>query len=367
MRIVILTAVPFWHPGTLELINELRKKGMSIVALDIFHGRFFNENNEIKNLIPFQFKGIFAKIYLYLFRKKFVKRHVKDDDILDIHFVEPYYAKYILDLPNKLICSVFGSDLFRTTQQQRQMQFPIFEKANRIVLSENMVPYFEENFRPMSSKYSFNQYGSKRLDSIIQQKNSINIEELKIRLNIPSGKLVVTVGYNNKKEQQHLSIINELQKLSPSFIKNIFFIFPMTYGDSGLKYLFDVKQVLQQSSFSFLILENSLSDQEIVEYRLLSDLTINMQTTDALASSIKEAFAAGDLLLIGDWLPYEIYDDLGVFYQKIKFNSLTNHLEEAVATLKEKKIYLDKNSQIIENFASWNQLISSWSKLYKTV
>ena len=39
MRILILTAIPFWHPGTNELIEELRTKGIRVDALDILPRR----------------------------------------------------------------------------------------------------------------------------------------------------------------------------------------------------------------------------------------------------------------------------------------------------------------------------------------
>jgi len=367
MRIVLLTAIPFWHPGTSELINELRKEEFSVVALDIFHGRLFTEQNESINILPFKLKGVWARIYLYLFRKKIIQRIIRHDDILDIHFVEPYYSKYLLDLNNKLICSLFGSDLFRTSQDQKKMQIPLFNKADRIVLSKNMLPYFEENFGSMPNKYCFNQYGSNRLDEIIKQKKQFQKAEIKSNWNIPLDKIILTIGYNNKKEQQHLSIITELQKLPSSIIKSTFLIFPLTYGDCGFEYLSAIKVALEKTSFSYLLLEKSLSDQEIVDFRLLSDITINMQTTDALASSIKEAFAAGDMLLIGEWLPYNIYDDLGVHYQKINFNNLATSIIETISNLNDSKIQLDKNTQIIENFASWSFLIKDWTKLYKTL
>lgn len=367
MRIVLLTAIPFWHPGTSELINELKKKEISIIAIDVFHGRMLNEKNEILNILPFHIKGLLAKIYLYLFRKQFIKKHIRQDDILDIHFVEPYYSKYLLNLSNKLICSLFGSDLYRTNDNQKQQQKSLFAKANKIVLSENMVPYFEKHFGEMQSKYCFNQYGSARLDQIIKQKQNFSPIEIKNRLNIALDRTIITCGYNNKKEQQHLSIIEQLNKTSKEFKEKAFLIFPMTYGDVQSEYINLVKNALIQGQIPFLLLEKHLSDQEVVELRLISDITINTQTTDALASSIKEAFAAGDIVLVGDWLPYNIYEELGVIFEKINFETLTICLEQIITSLKVRKEILIKNEKIIENFACWNSLTLKWLNLYNSI
>jgi hypothetical protein len=54
-----------------------------------------------------------------------------------------------------------------------------------------------------------------------------------------------------------------------------------------------------------LVIEERVNDFELAEIRFVSDITINMQTTDALANSIKEAIAAQNILIVGDWLPYD--------------------------------------------------------------
>ena len=69
-RINILTPIPFWHPGTLEFISELKKRNYSVVALDIWSFQFFNEKEEYKYLYPRFLKGFAFKIYRKLFRKE---------------------------------------------------------------------------------------------------------------------------------------------------------------------------------------------------------------------------------------------------------------------------------------------------------
>ena len=158
-----------------------------------------------------------------------------------------------------------------------------------------------------------------------------------------------------------------MNKTSKEFKEKAFLIFPMTYGDVQSEYINLVKNALIQGQIPFLLLEKHISDQEVVELRLISDITINTQTTDALASSIKEAFAAGDIVLVGDWLPYNIYEELGVIFEKINFETLTICLEQNITSLKVRKEILVKNEKIIENFACWNSLTLKWLNLYNSI
>ncbi len=352
MRILILTAIPFWHPGTSELIEVLSKRGVIIEAADIFHGYFIDQNGIKHDLV--KLNGIFRRIYLKLFRKKITKRIVKDFDILDIHFVEPLYTKYLLKVENKIICTLFGSDLFRTSARQKADQYPLFQKADRIVLSKNMVPYFLEHFSDVNhEKFLFNQYGSKRLDLIAK------VERKKLK-----KPYFVCCGYNEKREQQHMQLIDELLKLSEDQKQKMHFLFPMTYGDDFQNRV-AVKNKLLNSGLNYTIYENRLNDQEIADLRLKSCITINTQTTDALASSIKEAMVAGNVMLIGEWLPYDIYQEMGVYYKQINFNNLTKILQATIDDIENEYQKSSKNTPIIMNFASWDKLAENWVSGYK--
>jgi glycosyltransferase involved in cell wall biosynthesis len=359
MRILILTAIPFWHPGTNELIELLRDRGIEVEALDIFHGRKINSRGEEENLVSLT--GIIRRVYLKLFRKRLVKKHIAPDQLVDIHFVEPMYAKYLLDLPNKMICTLFGSDLFRTTSEQKNQQKGLFEKAVGILLSKNMQPEFGKHFPEQEAKYIFNQYGSKRIDLVIER------SELKptSSFNFPQNKKVITLGYNGKEEQQHLKIINALSN-SKALAEQCHFVLPMTYGGSQ-DYIDRIENEMKLNDFSYSILTNRLSDEEMADLWLSSHICVNMQTTDALASSIKEALAAGNIMLVGEWLPYDIYSELGVVYEKTNFDNLPSRLKNSLDNFDDIRERTMKNKGLVKNFASWQVLIDKWVTSYERI
>lgn len=364
MRIIILTAIPFWHPGTQELIDHLREKDVQITALDIFHGYAINDQNETIDLVPLKLKGSVRKVYMKLFRKSFTRKHTENADILDIHFVEPAYVQYIPDLGKKFICTLFGSDLFRTSAVSKQEQRALFDNCDRILLSRNMLPYFETHFGLKSEKYLFNQYGSARIDSVYEALTTLDKTETQNKWGVPEGKTVVTIGYNGKPEQQHLKVIERLNDFSQAEKKQLFFVFPMTYG-GDTTYHTQVAERASLNGLTTLFLHDRLTDQEITELRIISDITINAQTTDALASSIKEAMVSGDVVLVGDWLPYEIYAELGVHYLTFDLEGMSKELRYALGAVEKLQKKGADNANIIRKFASWNALVDQWISDYQ--
>lgn len=370
MNIVILTPIPFWHPGTQELVDGLKSAGLRVRALDIFHGRTIDEQGVLREHKPAFLRGFFGKLYLRLLRNKFIAREIRDGDIVDIHFLEPAYGRYIEIIKRKnvkLIATLFGSDLFRTNEEQKRAQSPVFAQADGIVLSENMVAYFEEHFPGYEKKYRFNQYGSARIDLVAELDSPENKREFRKKYKIAEDKIVVSCGYNAKKEQQHLKLLDEIGKLERGAKEKLFLLLSLTYGREDAGYVEEVKKKTASLDIPHLFFEERLNDLEIAEIRVISDITINTQTTDALASTIKEAMVAGDVMLVGDWLPYGIYKNLGAFYLTAPLDGLSEKLEDILVNIDEYRGKSKVNTKIIQNFASWNVLLKDWIKLYREI
>ena len=94
-KLNILTPIPFWHPGTYELISLLKKHGYHVVALDIWDLKFFDDKEKVINLVPKYLPKKLGRIYRRLFRNNIIKTHIKKDQVVDIHWCGYYYSKYI--------------------------------------------------------------------------------------------------------------------------------------------------------------------------------------------------------------------------------------------------------------------------------
>lgn len=366
MRILIIVPLPFWHPETIVLIKLLDENKFEVTALDIFNGFYYTPKNKVKSILPSIFSGFLKKVALRCFRKHLLKQFVRKSDVVDIQFVDSNYSRLINQLPDNLICTLFGSDLFRTSEKEKKDQSLLFEKAKKIVLSNNMVPYFNNHFTVDNSKFFFTQYGSSKLSKIKSLKTDERIRAIKIKRNIPLDKIVLSCGYNSKEAQQHLRLINELTNLNTLIKESIYLIFPMTYGECNIGYPETVKEYLDRTEIPYLMLTNHLNEDDYIEYKIISDITVNTQTTDALASSVKEAFVGGELLLLAEWLPYDVYKDMGLYYKKINFNNLASTLSDSVNAFEDEKLKAKNNAELIYNFSAWEIIIHQWITLYSS-
>ena len=50
-KILILTPIPIWHPGTKELVELLNKNNFNVELLDVFNGFFIMNTENIKRII----------------------------------------------------------------------------------------------------------------------------------------------------------------------------------------------------------------------------------------------------------------------------------------------------------------------------
>jgi len=369
-KINILTPIPFWHPGTNELIDGLKSNGYTVNSLDIWSFNYFDNSGQIHNLVPKLFRGKLSRIYKRLYRKRVIKKYIHNGDIVDIQWCGHYYSKYMDTIRSrkvKILATLFGSDLYRNNAENRKIQRKIFDTADSIVMGINMKTEFEKHFKGFSDKILFAQYGSKRLDIINSLLSNYDKSILKEKYGISQSKVVVTVGYNSKPEQQHLLFLNELKKAESSIKEKLYLLIPMTYGSKkGSEYYNKLKQTVSELGIDYYFFENRLSDVELAETKIISDITVNLQTTDALASSIKEAMLAKDVLLVGEWLPYEIYEELGIYFERCDLDSFYNKFIEILKNL---DFYIEKckdNSEKVLKFASWKYIIPQFIKNYNT-
>jgi len=372
-RIVILTPIPFWHPGTLELINKLRENNLTVCSLDIWSLKFYDEKGYYHNLCPGILKGLLLKLYIQLNRRRVIKKIIRKSDIVDIQWCGHYYADYmdvIKKSAQKVIATLFGSDFYRNTLEEKKIQSKIFDCADKVVIGPNMKEDFMKYFSSFESKIEYGQYGSVRLD-LIDELNTEKINsDIRQKYGVGLNKIITTVGYNAKPEQQHIFFLDLLMLLSEEEKSKITLLLPLTYGGTD-EYIQTLKEKLNILNIDYLWIDRSmttrekwLTDKELAEIRVISDITVNIQTTDALSSSIKEALLAGDVVITGDWLPYKIYEDLDAFIIRCKKEELLKAYKDVVKQYHIYQMHTFQNKSIILNFASWKKLVPEFINRY---
>ncbi len=288
-------------------------------------------------------------------------------DICHIHYLEYIYgliASQIVKKSKKLVISVWGSDFYRSPWWGKKIQHCIIKYAHKITFSnKETLEEFDKYFKVNNDKYQVIRLGSAPL-KILKNIENISKEKCKASFNIPINTLVVTCGYNASVAHQHISIIKSIENIKYKLPANILFIFPFTYGFNR-EYFLKVKDLLDKSNLNYKILTNFLSDYKVAQLRKASDIMINLPISDQLSGSMQESLYTGNIVIAGDWLPYKILEEKGIFTLKVSsVGEVGEKLLYSVNNLRKLKESRKGNSQIIWNISSWDKNINDWIQMY---
>ncbi len=289
-------------------------------------------------------------------------------DICHIHYLDDIYgliASQIVKKSKKLVISIYGSDFYRAKWWEKIIQYPIIKYANRITFNNKQtLEEFSKYFKKIDKdKLKIKRLGSALL-KILKNIENISKEECKASFNIPINSLVVTCGYNANASQQHISIIKSIENIKYKLPADVLFIFPFTYGFIR-EYFLKVKDLLEKSNLNYRVLSDFLSDYEVAQLRKSSDIMIHLPISDQLSGSMQESLYTGNIIITGDWLPYKILEEKGIFMLKVSsVGEVGEKLLYSVNNLKNLKESCKGNSQIILNISSWDKNIDNWIYMY---
>lgn len=344
----------------INLLNRIRNDDIDCQILDIFR--------ELKN-IPRKFEKIKFVCTLesvYNLRKLLQKYGFNpDDDIAHINFVDfrylfcvPYFRKNF----KKYVIYFWGSDLYRQHKVLLKLMKPLYKNASNICFeTPKIADDFHKIIPQFREKDYFLRFGLPILDEI-DNANNEEIESFKTKFNIPSDKKIVVIGYNGRKEQQHINVV---QNLTNDVIAKSFFIFPWTYGDASQEYVDALENLCKEKKLSYIFIKQRLSDSEIACLRYITDILVQVQTTDAFSASMLETLYAGKKVVTGNWLPYDI-----LYENSVKMTAVSTAdeggsvLEKVIGTeLSENEKMTNK--QAVSKLCKWENCIEMWKGLYK--
>jgi len=348
-----------------ETYERLLLKNIDVNLLDFATLKLFRSDCSVDEKYS-QAYNKYKKIPLInqLIKMYFISKILIHNDfkILNLHVA---YVYYILILPilirYKLIVTIYGSDFYRMNNFQKWLQKFIYQNTHIVTFTNPLtLKSFHEYYNDLLVKTNVCRFGLGTLDFIDKNRNK-DILEIKQILGYSQTKIIVTCGYNATKEQQHEKIIKNLILLDTSILNNIQFIFPMTYGDKI--YRETIKKKLKMTNLDYIVLEDFLYEDKNAFIKLASDVMINMLQTDSFSGSMQEFLYANNLVITGSWLPYEVFDNEGVFYYKIDdIYELKDKLMVILSNLNKENTI--KNQQIIYSLSSWEANIKEWIEVY---
>jgi hypothetical protein len=354
------------------LCDNLYKNGIKPDSFNVVTWRFSSHDKKRKKL----FLGLLAMLMIIpkvrgllikIFEKRVLITLSRKYDIVDIHFFSTIYDEFIDEIVKrgtKVKITIWGSDFYRTDKTRREEQRKIYDKVDIIQTETQQIGNdFLAVYPEFANKVRLAHFGIIQFDVVNELLQSGSSEIFKKEMGLPADKIIIACGTNGSEGHQHLLIFEIIERLAPSIKEKIFLLIPMTYG--GRKpYIELVKQKADTLGLPYKLLSSLLSMTEIGKLRIVSDLAVTIQKTDALSSAIQEHVYAGGILIAGDWLPYQILRENGVFYLTASLDSITETISTTIENYKSVKNKCVGNNVKTAAISSWNAVIMDWVAIY---
>lgn len=290
-----------------------------------------------------------------------------DFDIVNIHYLQILHLPFaLLNKKKKLIITIYGSDILRQKKKALLIQSLILRRADRITLeTQSLIRRFNIIY---NNRYSDRiiklGVGDLAIDSFITYaKKSCNDKiEDKRYFGFPTMKTVIHLGYNARVEQQHLIVLDELDKLCKTEKSKIFLVLHCSYGGNN-NYIEILREKCQKIGIESIIYEKFLYDNEMMIFRNTCDIFINVQTTDVMSSSMLEYLICGSFMIFGSWLEYDEIKNLkGI----VSIDDISMINIELIKLL-DKRILINNNIEACNNLMSWSVKKKPWISLFKSL
>ncbi len=261
-----------------------------------------------------------------------LKQIEKYYDLVNIHFMSGFYFflwPLIKKKGRKILITPWGSDVYRVNKLAMILIGYCYKYTDYVSFgSKKLKQDIKNMFGVPERKFVDLAFGSKMID-LISNSNNISKNAAKKELNLVD-KYVIICGYNASPAQQHLVIIESLTKIKDSLPTNTILLFLMTYA-KNVDYIKEVKIFLQSTDFDYMIYEDYLTDDQLLNIRKAADLFIHVQHTDAFSASLQEYILCDTKIVNGSWLIYPELEKFGYPYYVTKsISNLGEIVKEAI-------------------------------------
>lgn len=355
-----------------KLISNLQKCSIIADSFNIIEWDLHNQSQLDNKLIIKTLKPFFRirKIHgflLILFQNRAIISLAKHFDIIDIHFLSQSYDKIIpiiKRLDKKVKITVWGSDFYRVNLKRAEDQRFLYSLSDCIQIPTlRMKSDFINKYPECENKVRLAHFGIQQFELINDYFNPEKLYGYRDEFGIPKNKIIIGAGYNGSRTQQHSVMIDSVFKLESKIKEKVFLLLQMTYGLTS-EYLNYITDQLYSTGLDFKIITRLLSKEEIAKLRLITNIALNIQTSDAFSASIQEYIYAGSILIAGNWLPYDFMKDQEIYFIETDIHSLTDKLTDCLTNLELHQSKISGNREKIHKFSSWENSINDWCVIY---
>ena len=222
-----------------QILLKYKEFDISISFLRESYCRFqdFYNKSKIRSVGEYSLNKYIMRIpkirAAYLLHKRMHSIKEKYDLVIVIYSTVPnlLIASYAKKKTGKIIDLVIGSDILRASKWELSIINRILIKKKPIVVcSANKQADFMKNRMTCTKVLRISVIGfGLATTTYIDKYRTMNTSVLCEFFGIDANKLVICIGYNGGKVQQHAKVINQLCKMSDKEKKQLFVVVPMTY------------------------------------------------------------------------------------------------------------------------------------------
>lgn len=293
-------------------------------------------------------------------------------DIIHSLWMERFWGEWAGIFKRKCdawFCSVGGSDLYRDSSKlmQRVLQKRIIRRADWISSEgEETKDFFNNTYGNVcgNTNHTIIRFGVDILDAIddISSETAVSLKE---KYGLSQDKIVIMCGTNSRVEHQHMAMLKALSLLPDIVRDRIALLIPMTYGGGTKEYIEQVRNTAEKIAET-VVLTEFLSTSEMAEIAKTTDIMLHVQTTDQLSSAMLSHMYNGNVVIAGEWLPYNELREKGIFFISVKdIDDISSAVEEVVNNPDEYRTRCMDNRSKVYAMSSWRRSADDWYETYK--
>ena len=383
-RIIFIYNLAVQNIQFYELVDKLNRSGNKVMVYDLISSKkydpytkeiaYFNPFFGAKHILKIRY---FRALFKPLINKKVIEREFTKNDTINLHYLFPQYSQYAELLKKKaglFLITFWGSDVLRADDTTLTKYIPLFNSCDAICVPQKMQEELMRIYSGYNKKHGTNYNYDNKFKTIyfgisifdnIKKVNKNSIVKFKEKYNLFKNETIyITIAHNGSPGQQHNLLIDKLKKINTELKDKIFLLLPFTYGaDSNYKK--EVLANLKESDLKYHLFTQYMDMQELAVLRVISNINLNIQVTDGFSASISEGLFANNIVLVGDWLPYAIYEEWGIKIFRENMNNFENRMIDIINNYDKYSQQVQGNSRIVYDKLSWKAMLPKWEKLYK--
>lgn len=288
-------------------------------------------------------------------------------DVINLQYVvrqDVVYAPILKYLMNaKLVFSYWGSDLLRCNDRQLRFGGRFARRADFITFdNRDLELMFRKTYR-WASKVPLKTilFGLPVLDIIREKLEEKTQEDIRQKWGIPKEKTVIAIGYSATEAHQHIKILEQIRKLDSAVKEKIFLLLQMTYNGTP-HYIRRVTDMAKETSCEYKVIRHFLDDYEVADLRIMTDIYVNAQTTDAFSGSVCENLFAGTILINAKWLRYQEFKDYN--FKFLEFRKI-DEIGQLIKIAMKNEMDVSENKELVWQLRSWECCEPKWERMFQ--